>query len=85
MRIFRLAALTVVFGIGARAGQPKRTIEEKVTVYLENDANVPPPVLSRARTLAAEMFATGVGVRIDLRGPIAAKNGRETKVLETAR
>ena len=31
-----------------------------------NDANVPSPVLSRARTLAAEMFA-GVGVRIEWR------------------
>jgi hypothetical protein len=67
MRIFRLAALIVVFGISAHAGQPKRAIEEKVTVYLKDDADVPPAVLFRAKTLAAEMFATGVGVRIDWR------------------
>jgi hypothetical protein len=67
MGISRLAALTVVFGISGHAGQPERAIEEKVTVYLQDDADVPPPVLFRAKTLAAEMFATGVGVRIDWR------------------
>ena len=35
-------------------------------MYLVNDASVPSPVLSRARTLASEMFA-GVGVRIQWR------------------
>jgi len=39
---------------------------EKVTVYIQNDANVPSPVLSRARTLAGEVFG-GVGVRIEWR------------------
>jgi len=49
-----------------RAERHEGKIEEKVTVYLENDANIPAPLLSRSRTLANEMFAH-VGVRINWR------------------
>jgi hypothetical protein len=66
MRISRLVALAMVVGMNTQAARAERTAEQKVTVYLVNDANVPSPVLSRARTLAAEMFA-GVGVRIEWR------------------
>ena len=58
--------MAAVVGLSARAGQPKRTIEEKVTVYLENDAGVPAELLSRASGLASEMFPA-VDVRIDWR------------------
>ena len=55
-------------GRGIRAAQrlASRTTGQMVTVYLQNEASVPYPMLSRARTLAAEMFA-GVGVQIDWR------------------
>jgi hypothetical protein len=66
MGLFRLIALAGAVGACADAGQTKRTTGDKVTVYIENEANVPSPVLSRARTLAAEMFS-GVGVRIEWR------------------
>jgi len=66
MRISRLVALAMVLGMNTQAARAKRTAEQKVTVYLVNDANVSSPVLSRARTLAAEMFA-GVDVRIEWR------------------
>jgi hypothetical protein len=66
MRFYRLIVLAGAVGACADAGQTKRTKEEKVTVYMENDANVPSPVLSRARTLAAEMFG-GAGVRVEWR------------------
>jgi hypothetical protein len=55
-----------VVGMNTQVAWAERTAEQKVTVYLVNDANVPSPVLSRARTLAAEMFA-GVGARIEWR------------------
>jgi hypothetical protein len=66
MRFYRLVVLAGAVGACVDPGQTKRTKEDKVTVYMENDANVPSPVLSRARTLAAEMFAD-VGVRIEWR------------------
>src|SRR5579864_7360257 len=66
MGVFRLIVLTVVAGVGVRGGQTQRATGDKVTVYIENDANVPSPVLSRARTLAAEMLG-GLGVRIEWR------------------
>jgi len=66
MRISRLVALAMVLGMNTQAARAERTAKQKVTVYLVNDANVPSPVLSRARTLAAEMFAV-VGVYIDWR------------------
>lgn len=57
---------TTSVAVNTPAARAERTAEQKVTVYLVNDANLPSPVLSRARTLAAEMFA-GVGVRIEWR------------------
>jgi hypothetical protein len=66
MQFTRLIALALLFGLSAGAGQRKRTVEEKVTVYLENDASVPNLVLFPAKAFAAELFA-GVGVRIDWR------------------
>jgi len=66
MRISRLVAFAIVLGMNTQAARAERTAEPKVTVYMENDANVSSPMLSRARTLAAEMFA-GVGVRIEWR------------------
>jgi len=62
MQWCKLIAFVVLAAGSVGAAQPK----ERVTVYVENDANVPSPVLSRARTLAAEMFG-GVGVRIEWR------------------
>jgi hypothetical protein len=44
----------------------EQRVEQKVIVYVENDASVSNPVLFRARALAAEMFAE-VGVQIDWR------------------
>jgi len=65
MRISKVA-LAMVVGMSTQAARAERTAEQLVTVYLVNDANVPSPVLSRARTLAADMFA-GLGVRIEWR------------------
>jgi hypothetical protein len=69
MKIPMMVAMAVVTGMSARA----RTAEQKVTIYLENNADIPSPVLSRARTLAAEMFA-GVGVRIEWRAGQRSKS-----------
>ena len=66
MCISRWVVLALVFGINTQAARAERTADQKVTVYLVNEADVPHPVLSRARTLAAEMFS-GVGVRLDWR------------------
>jgi hypothetical protein len=66
MRISKLVALTMMVGMSTQAARAQGTAEEKVRVYLVNDANIPSPVLSRARTLAAEMFS-GVGFRIEWR------------------
>src|SRR5260370_8022713 len=44
----------------------EQRVEQKVIVYVENDASVSNPVLFRARALAAEMCAE-LGVRIDWR------------------
>jgi hypothetical protein len=66
MRISTLIALAMVVGMNTQAARAERTTKQNVTVYLVNDASIPSPVLWRARTLAAEMFA-GVGVRIDWR------------------
>jgi hypothetical protein len=70
-----MAALQSMAIMSARAGQADRSIEQKVIVYLENDASVPNPVLFPAKTLAAEMF-TCVGVQIDWRA-----GGREESQL----
>jgi hypothetical protein len=63
-------AIPMMAVMSARAGKAERRdaqrVEQKVIVYVENAASVPNPVLFRARTLAAEMFAV-VGVRIDWR------------------
>ena len=66
MPISKLVALAMVVGMNIQVARAERTVEQKVTVYIVNDANVPSPLLSRARTLAAERFAS-VGVRIDWR------------------
>ena len=66
MRISRLVALAMVVGMNSQAARAERTAEQQVTVYLVNDANVPSPVLSQARTLATETFA-GLGAQIEWR------------------
>jgi hypothetical protein len=66
MQVWMFIGIGVLVGAGAQAAKVDRTTGQKVTVYLLNDASVPSPLLSRARTLAAEMFA-GVGVRIQWR------------------
>jgi len=66
MKVKTGLAIPMMAIMSAQAREPKRTIEEKVTVYFENDAGVPAELVSRARGRAAEMFAD-VGVRIDWR------------------
>jgi hypothetical protein len=63
-----LAALAAVFGINPRSGQaePMEKDEQKVIVYVENDASVPNSVLFPSKAFASELFA-GVGIRIDWR------------------
>jgi hypothetical protein len=48
-----------------QAAQPGPA-DSKITVYVENDANVPSPVVSSARTIAGDMFAS-IGVQINWR------------------
>jgi hypothetical protein len=55
-----------VMSAWADRAEPKEKDEQKVAVYIENDASVPNSVLFPARAFAAEIFA-GVGVRIDWR------------------
>lgn len=55
-----------VIGMSARAEQAGQKVEQKVTVYVENDAGVRAEVLSRGKALGARMFAR-VGVKIDWR------------------
>jgi hypothetical protein len=74
------AKSTMVVGTNTQAARGEGTAKQKLTVYLVNDANVPSPALSRARTLAAEMFATGVGVRIDWRAGQRTVPALERKV-----
>lgn len=70
MKVKTGLAIPMMAVMSARAGQTElldeQKVEQKVIVYVENDASVTNPVLFRAKTLAAEMFA-GVGVRIDWR------------------
>jgi hypothetical protein len=66
MRVTILIAMAVLVGMSARAEQADQKVEQKVTVYLQNDAGVRADVLSMAKTLAARIFAS-VGVRIDWR------------------
>jgi hypothetical protein len=56
------------YGLEIPAAQrlTSKTTGQKITVYLQNEASVPSPILSRARTLASRMLA-GVGVQIDWR------------------
>jgi hypothetical protein len=64
MQVQMFVFTAVMFGVDGCATE--RRVAQKVSVYLQNDAGAPSLVLSRARTVAAEMFA-GVGVRIDWR------------------
>jgi hypothetical protein len=61
-----VALLAVLVGMSARAEQAYQKIEQRVTVYVQNDAGVPAEVLSMGKSLAARMFASA-GVRIDWR------------------
>lgn len=61
-----VVAITVMVGASAKPGNASQGIGQKVTVYVQNDAGVPSPLLSRARTLAVDMFA-GIGVQINWR------------------
>jgi hypothetical protein len=65
------------YGMEIRAAQrlTPKTTGQKITVYLQNEASVPSPMLSRARTLASEMFA-GVGVQIDWRAGVGYGSSR---------
>jgi len=65
----------VVAGMKAGHRRAERRVEQKVTVYVENDASVPSPLVSRARTIASEMFA-GIGVQIDWRAGVPAEPQR---------
>ena len=70
MKVKTGLAIPVMAVMSARAGQAElldeQKVEQKIIVYVENDADVPSPVLLWARIIAAEMFV-GVGVRIDWR------------------
>lgn len=63
----RLPAVVVVLMVGTSfRGVSATLISSKVTVYVKNDANIPSPLLSRAQTVAANMFSS-IGVKIDWR------------------
>jgi hypothetical protein len=66
MKMTTMVAIALVAGLSTRSGQAKRRVEWSLTVYVENNASVPSPLLSQARTLAAQMFV-GMGVQIDWR------------------
>jgi len=66
MKIGPMFAIAVMVGASPQPGNAGQGERQKVTVYVENDARIPSPLLSRARVLAGEMFA-GVGLQIDWR------------------
>jgi hypothetical protein len=66
MRPTILIAMAALVGMSARAEQADQKVEQRVTVYVRNDAGVPAEVLSMGKSLAARMFAIA-GVRIDWR------------------
>jgi len=66
MKIGPMCAIAVMVGASPQPGNAGQGERQKVTVYVENDASIPSPLLSRARVLAGEMFA-GVGLQIDWR------------------
>jgi len=74
MRLTAMLAMTVAVAMICEAGQNKK---QHVTVFVENEANVPQDVKDRAEELAACMFAS-VGVTIDWRngGPSASFSER---------
>src|SRR5262245_55837435 len=62
MTITMIVAMAAAVGMGART----EVADRKVTVYIQDNAVVPHPVLAYARDLAAKIFE-GAGVRIDWR------------------
>jgi hypothetical protein len=73
MKMTTMVAMALVAGLSTRSGQAERRVEWRLTVYVENNASVPFPLLSQARTLAAQMFA-GIGVQIDWRAGARAES-----------
>ena len=66
MKIGSMFVMAVALGGSVRPADAERPVRQRVTVYVENDAEVPYPIFSQARALAAGMFE-GVGVQIDWR------------------
>ena len=66
---------TVAVLIGATEVARAEAVESKITVYVQNDASVPAPLLSFSRNMASEMFA-GVGVKINWRPGSQISNSR---------
>ena len=61
----KIAAMTLMAAMVAVAAEPSQP-QQKLTVYLRDNAGVPLPVRASALELAEKMFAT-IGVRLDWR------------------
>ena len=61
----KIAAMTLMAAMVGLAAAPKQP-QQKLTVYLRENARVPPEVRAPALDLANKMFAT-IGIRLDWR------------------
>jgi expansin (peptidoglycan-binding protein) len=61
----KIAAMTLMAAMVGVAAEPKQP-QQKLTVYLRENARVPPEVRAPALDLANKMFAT-IGIRLDWR------------------
>ncbi|HTD43653.1 MAG TPA: hypothetical protein VK687_05710 [Bryobacteraceae bacterium] len=62
----KIAAMTLMAAMVGVAAEPKQP-QQKLTVYLRDNATVPPEVRAPALDLANKMFAT-IGIRLEWRG-----------------
>lgn len=82
MRLTAILAMAVAAEMTIQAGENKK---QKVTVYVQNDADVSDPVTNRAEELAASMFAT-IDVKIEWRnGEPSASSSRQAIAIRLAR
>ncbi len=63
MRLMAMMAMTVAAGLTVQAGQ---VLNQRLTVYVRNSANVPEDTRDQAENLASSMFAS-IGVQVDWR------------------
>ena len=82
MKIGPMVAITVMAGASTQSGNAGQAVQQNATVYVENDANIPSPLLSRARVLAGEMFASvglqiGWGARAQSLAALGARGGTD--------